>query len=65
MWEEHYDDIEQEYLRENACLDLLRDVCHTYTLETLHKKVYSDEVQAILQHNYDLFNSLANEIPHL
>ena len=65
MWEEHYDDIEQEYLRENACLDLLRDVCHTYTLETLHKKVYSDEVQAILQHNYDLFRSLANEIPQL
>ena len=65
MWSEEYDIIEQPYIRENACLDLLRDVCCTYTLETLHKKVYSDEVQAILEHNYNLFKSLAVEIPNL
>ena len=62
MWNEDYDLIEQPYLRENACLNTLKEVCDTHTIETLHNKVYSEEVQAILQHNYDLFKSLAEEI---
>ena len=65
MWEEHYDDIETAYLREKACLEVLKEVCDTYTLESMHNKVYSDEVQEILQHNYELFKSLAEEIDAL
>ena len=62
MWNEEYDSIDSNNLREDACLELLNEVCNTYTLETMHKKVYSDEVQEILQHNYDLFRSLADDI---
>ena len=62
MWREEYDTIESPNLREDACLELLKDICNTNTLETMHKKVYSEEVQLILQHNYDLFKSLAEDI---
>lgn len=65
MWNEDYDIIEQPYIRENACLHTLKEVCDTYTIETLHNKLYSEEVQAILQHNYDLFKSLADELPSM
>ena len=51
------DTIDSNNMREDACLELLKDICNTYTLETMHNKVYSDEVQGILQHNYDLFKS--------
>lgn len=62
MWSEDYDTIDSNNMREDACLELLKDICNTYTLETMHNKVYSDEVQGILQHNYDLFKSLAEDI---
>ena len=62
MWSEEYDTIESPNSREDACLELLKDICNTNTLETMHKKVYSEEVQLILQHNYDLFKSLAKDI---
>ena len=62
MWNEDYDGVPSPQERERACLDLLKEVCDTHTLESMHNKVYSEEVQLILQHNYDLFKSLAEEI---
>jgi hypothetical protein len=65
MWNEDYDEIFDPNDREKACLELLKEVCDTYTLESMHNKVYSEEIQEILQHNYDLFLKLAGEISDL
>jgi hypothetical protein len=65
MWNEDYDLILQSYEREKACLKLLKEVCDTHSIESMHEKVYSEEVQEILEHNYNLFKSLAEEIDAL
>lgn len=62
MWNEDYDNIHSPPDREKACLNLLKEVCDTYTTESMHEKLYSKEVQEILRHNYNLFKSLADEI---
>ena len=62
MWNEDYDMIFNPNEREQACLNLLKEVCDKYSIESIHNKVYSEEVQHILEHNYNLFKSLAEDI---
>ena len=65
LWSEDYDIIGNNDIRVDSTLNILKHFCERNTLEQLHDKIYSDQTQSILEHNYNLFCSQAEEIFNL
>ena len=60
LFDESYDDIENFYERANFILDQVNGLLNI-PFDDLHRKVKSDQVQEILNHNYNLAYKIYNE----
>lgn len=64
LWNEEYDWISNGEERAKAVAKTVEDFVVANSLQQVHRKVYSDEVQEILQHNRDRFLELTNSDYH-
>lgn len=60
LFDESYDTVESWKDRLQHIVQQLDDLCNTTSLEELHQKIQSTEVQSILEHNYNRFFELAD-----
>lgn len=60
IFDESYDTIEPWEQRLISIVKQINDLCKTNTLEEIHNKIQSNEVQSILEHNYNRFIELAD-----
>lgn len=52
LFDESYDIVSDPTTRLNMALDTVKDLVNSVTLDELHERINSEEVQSVLEHNY-------------